>query len=125
LLGRNRRALSHTDHREARPWFGSRCTIGLRSGELNLLPQMSGVIERSLAINLSHIVKPWPFLRATPAYKRLPPTTVRFDRAVMAAAKKILERVRPGITQLPIIAKIASISPAHQCHDQTPLEANL
>ncbi|MNV57675.1 hypothetical protein D3C71_1500190 [compost metagenome] len=61
-------------------------------GELtlfSLLPQMSGVIEQSPPNNLPSIVKPWPILRPTPAHKRLPAITVRFDRAVMPAAKQI------------------------------------
>ncbi|WP_371919931.1 hypothetical protein [Pseudomonas sp. DP16D-R1] len=37
----------------------------------NLLPQMSGVVQQGLPINLPRIVKPRPFLRPTPAYKRL------------------------------------------------------
>ncbi|MOA02276.1 hypothetical protein D3C78_1217200 [compost metagenome] len=97
-------------------------------GELtlfNLLPQMSGVIEQSLPNNLPSIVKPWPIFRPTPAHKHLPAITVRLDRAVMPAAKHVPQRLWPGITQLPAIAKIPPIPSAYQCHDQTPLEANL
>src|SRR5450830_345918 len=84
---------------------------------------MSGVVQQGLPINLSCIVKSWPILGATPAYKRLPVITVRLDRAVVPAAKQIAQCPRPGIAQLPTIAKIAPSSSTDQSHDQTPLEA--
>ena len=64
----------------------------LRGGDadsalFNVLAQMSGVVQQGLPINLPRIVKPWPILRATPAYKRLPAITVRLDGPVMPAAK--------------------------------------
>jgi hypothetical protein len=40
-----------------------------------------------LPIYLSRIINPRPIRRATPAHKRLPAITVRFDRAEMPAAK--------------------------------------
>ncbi|MNC48494.1 hypothetical protein D3C75_976090 [compost metagenome] len=58
---------------------------------VNLQAQMSGVVQQGLLINLSRVVKARPILRPTPPYKCLPPITVRFDRAVMAAAKKITQ----------------------------------
>jgi hypothetical protein len=66
----------------------------LRSGDsqltlFNLLAQMSGVVQQGLPINLSRIVEAWPMLRPTPAYKRQPPITMRFDRPVMPTAKQI------------------------------------
>ncbi|CRM20133.1 hypothetical protein [Pseudomonas sp. 44 R 15] len=100
----------------------------LRSGDgdftfFNLLAQMFRIVQQGLPINLPRLANPRPILRATPAHKRLPPITVRLDRAVMPAAKQVPQCMRPGIAQLPTVAKIASISPAHQCHDQTPPEA--
>src|SRR5690349_19514297 len=71
---------------------------------------MSGVIQQSLPINLPRIVEPRPIFRVTEAYKFLPAITVRFDRPVMPTAKQIFQRVRPGIAQLPAVAKIA---PSH------------
>ena len=102
----------------------------LRGGDaysalFNLLTQISGVFQQGLPINLPCIVKSWSILRATPPNKRLPAITVRFDRAVMSAAKQIAQCLRPGIAQLPTIAKIAPISFTDQRHDQTPLEAKI
>lgn len=51
-----------------------------------------------------------------PLYEYLPSTTVRLDRAVMAAAEHVFQCLRPCIAQLPAVAKIAAVASTHQCH---------
>ena len=41
---------------------------------------------------------------------------MRFDRAVVASAKHVFQRLRPCIAQLPTVAEIAAIAFTHQCH---------
>lgn len=96
---------------------------GAYNALFDLFTQMYCVVQQGLPINLARIVKPGPILRPSPAYKRLPAITVRFDRAVVPTAKQIAQCLRPGVAQLPTIAKIAPISFTDQRHDRTPLEA--
>ncbi|MNJ56343.1 hypothetical protein D3C77_518840 [compost metagenome] len=88
-------------------------------GELtapNYVAQMRRIVGQHLQINLPRIIDTGSQFGTAPFDECLPPITVRFDCAVMAAAEHIFQRLQSCIAQLPAVAEIAAIASRHQCH---------
>lgn len=62
------------------------------------------------------IIDTGPVFRAAPVHECLPPITVRFDRAVMACAEYVFQRLRPLVAQLLAVIEIAAIASTYQCY---------
>ena len=55
-----------------------------------------------------------------PLHECPPPIAVRLNRAVVATAEHVFQRLRPCVAQLPAVAEIAAIASTHQCHVESP-----
>lgn len=82
----------------------------------NHVAQICRIVDQYTSINLPRIIDTGPLFGAAPLNECLPPITVRLDRAVVASAEHVFQRLWPCVAQLPAVAEIAAIAFTHQCH---------
>ena len=108
--------------RSCGPVSGGRPVLCGADGEFtasNHVAQMRRIVGQHLPIDLPCVNDTEPLFGTATYDECLLASTIRFERAVVATAEHVFQRLRPGVAQFPGVAEITTIVSTHQCYSLT------